>query len=403
MKPGKKWIECAAVATLAAALSITAMFTNDTTKGHTADDNQVTMEVADAGFEGSATAGIATVLSDYELEADARLQSPLTIKREVVDYVTASAEGTEEESLTEEELEWQNYLMADVEKALNVRVAADAESELVGKLRVGDVATIVEQGAEWTKISSGNVEGYVKNEYCVFGTDALAYAKEHFDTVATVLTNGLRVRTAPSVDSDAVKSLEEHNELVVDTEAEPVEGWVAVKYKSTTCYVSAEYVTVGLKTGKAITMEEEAAIIAAEKKAKAQAAAAANQTASSGTVQGSSLAASADDVTLLAALIQCETGGQSYECQLAVGAVVVNRVKSGNYPNTVYDVIYQGRQFGPASSGRLESRLASGVSDTAYAAAQAALAGADNTNGATAFKLASSGHAGTVIDVVVFY
>ena len=87
----------------------------------------------------------------------------------------------------------------------------------------------------------------------------------------------------------------------------------------------------------------------------------------------------------------------------AVGAVVVNRVRSGHYPNSIYNVIYQRGQFGPASSGRLESRLASGVSAGARQAARAALSGSDPTGGARSFKLASSGHAGVVIGPIVFF
>ena len=81
-------------------------------------------------------------------------------------------------------------------------------------------------------------------------------------------------------------------------------------------------------------------------------------------------------------------------------------------PNTKYQDEQQNKntsakadrgQFGPASSGRLESRLASGVSASARQAAQAALAGNDPTGGAKYFKLASSGHAGVVIGPIVFY
>jgi spore germination cell wall hydrolase CwlJ-like protein len=87
----------------------------------------------------------------------------------------------------------------------------------------------------------------------------------------------------------------------------------------------------------------------------------------------------------------------------AVGAVVVNRVHSGSFPNTVYGVIYQRGQFGPVSSGRLASRLSSGVSSSARQAAQAALSGSDPTGGAKYFKLASGGHEGVVIGAIVFY
>lgn len=86
----------------------------------------------------------------------------------------------------------------------------------------------------------------------------------------------------------------------------------------------------------------------------------------------------------------------------AVGAVVVNRVRSGGFANSIYGVIYQRGQFGPASSGRLEARLASGVSASARQAARAALNGSDPTGGAKYFKLASSGHAGTVVGPIVF-
>ena len=105
----------------------------------------------------------------------------------------------------------------------------------------------------------------------------------------------------------------------------------------------------------------------------------------------------------MAAVIQCEAGGCGVECMTAVAAVVINRVHSGSYPNTIYGVIYQRGQFGPASSGRLEQRLANGVSSSARQAAQAALAGSDPTGGAKSFKLASSGHAGVVIGPIVFY
>ena len=122
-----------------------------------------------------------------------------------------------------------------------------------------------------------------------------------------------------------------------------------------------------------------------------------------GTKQGKGVKGGADSVSLLAALIYCEAGGESYQAQLGIGAVVVNRMKSGSFPNTLSGVIYQRGQFGPASSGKLARVLASGAPATARKAAQAALAGQDNTRGAKYFKLASSGHKGVKIGRIVFY
>ena len=59
-------------------------------------------------------------------------------------------------------------------------------------------------------------------------------------------------------------------------------------------------------------------------------------------------AAAQADKELLAALIFCEAGNQPYEGQVAVGAVVMNRVESASYPNTISEVIYQSGQFTPA-------------------------------------------------------
>ncbi len=396
MKLNKKVVESMVVICMVLVLSITAVATDKAAFHKGQDDTEV---------EASATAGVADVLNNYEVTASEGLEEQVSIEKEEVATVTTSKdeEETETVELTQEELDWQNSLMPTVQDSLNVRAEGNENAAIVGKLYKGSRATIVEAGAEWTKITSGNVTGYVKNDYCVFGTDALAYAKANCNTVAQSTTGGLRVRNGQSTDAGVVTSLSQGQTLNVDTSVTPVEGWVAVSYKSNTCYVSADYVQVYLQTGYGLTLEEEAAIIAAAEEKKRQEAAAAAQTPSPGRTQGTSLAASADELTLLAAIIQCEAGGESYECQLAVGAVVMNRVKSPEYPNTIYGVIHQKGQFGPASSGKLERRLSKGVSSTAYAAAQEALNGVDNTGGAVSFKLTSSGHWGVAIGALVFY
>ena len=87
-------------------------------------------------------------------------------------------------------------------------------------------------------------------------------------------------------------------------------------------------------------------------------------------------AAAQADKELLAALIFCEAGNQPYEGQVAVGAVVMNRVKSGAYPNTISEVIYQAGQFTPAMTGWLDSvRANAGYTASAMQAAEEALAG----------------------------
>ena len=132
-------------------------------------------------------------------------------------------------------------------------------------------------------------------------------------------------------------------------------------------------------------------------------AAQAAQTTETSTVQNASVSASYDDVTLLAALIQCEAGNECYEGQLAVGAVVMNRLRSGAYPSSISGVIYQSGQFPPAGQGMVASIAANGPKSSCVQAAQQALGGSDNTGGATCFSRASSGRAGVVIGNHVFY
>ena len=95
---------------------------------------------------------------------------------------------------------------------------------------------------------------------------------------------------------------------------------------------------------------------------------------------------SASDLDLMAAIIYCEAGNQSYEGQVAVGAVVMNRVNSSSFPNTISEVIYQSGQFTPASSGSLASALANGVPSTCYDAASAAMAGENPVGSALYFN-----------------
>lgn len=312
--------------------------------------------------------------------------------------------GNTENTENEEDSEWQNRLMADVDEFLYVRASGDADAEIIGKLYKGDVADVVESGDTWTHVVSGDVDGYVNNDYCVSGEDALAYAQENVETEAQVNTNGLRVRNAASEDASVISAVSEGTTLTVDTDAETEDGWVAVKYKGQTAYVSADYVTTELALGEAVTIEEEKAALAkkAEEEAAAKAAQAA-QTTETSTVQNAAVSASYDDVTLLAALIQCEAGSECYEGQLAVGAVVMNRLRSGAYPSSISGVIYQSGQFPPAGQGMVASIAANGPKGSCVQAAQQALGGADNTGGATCFSRASSGRAGVVIGNHVFY
>jgi SH3-like domain-containing protein len=361
------------------------------------------IEMADANVEQTSIARVTSgEENDAETAEDASEESVAQDEAVTADEVTETADAsTEDSAQTEEEQIWQNCLMADVNDYLYVRASADPDAQIVGKLYKGDVAEIQETGDAWTHVASGNVDGYVNNDYCVTGTEALTYAQQNFDTEAEVLTNGLRIRSEADENASVITAVSEGTTLKVDSSVETDDEWVAVVYGGTTRYVSADYVTTSLALGEGVTIEEEQAELA--RIAEEEAAKKAAQVTEVTTVQNEAVEASVDDVTLLAAIIQCEAGNEVYEGQLAVGAVIMNRVRAGGYPSTVHDVIYQKSQFPPAGAGTVASVAARGPKQSCLQAAQEALNGTDNTGGATCFRRASSGHAGVVIGNHVFY
>lgn len=149
---------------------------------------------------------------------------------------------------------------------------------------------------------------------------------------------------------------------------------------------------------------------AAAQKAAAEAAAKAAQEAAEAAAQAAMVDAilaqngvSRQEYDLLAALIQCEAGGESYIGQVAVGNVVMNRVESSNHPNTISEVIYAAGQFSPVRNGSLSRTLSSGnISASCRQAALEAIAGSEPVGDKLYFRRVN-GRSGQVIGNHVFY
>lgn len=110
------------------------------------------------------------------------------------------------------------------------------------------------------------------------------------------------------------------------------------------------------------------------------------------------------DRYLLANLIYCEAGGEPYAGQVAVGSVVINRVLSSRYPNTVVGVIYQNKQFSPVASGRLALALANNkATASCYQAADEAMSGITNVGQCVYFRTPIEGLTGLRIGGHIFY
>lgn len=310
-----------------------------------------------------------------------------------VDVVNATAKELNLDlTAEEEEPEESTLVMANVQNALNVRSDASEESDKVGMLYKDCGGTILERRDGWTKLQSGNIIGWASDEYLLFDEEALALAGSVGKMVATVNTETLRVRMEPTTDSGIWGLLPKGE--VVEVLNQYDDGWVCIDFEGEDGYVSTEFLVLDFVIDAGETMEEIDARIKAEKEAQMEAARHKNY---------GEYTTDADTTLLLAALIYCEAGCESYEGKLAVGAVVMNRVRSGAYPNSIHGVIYASGQFTPALNGKLNSVYASGsYSAECVQAAQEALAGVSNVGDLTHFRR-NNGREGLVIGNHVFY
>lgn len=338
----------------------------------------------------SLNAGVATILDPGTgKELSGRGQQESGLPQGIGEKNTVSGNETAQEA--EPEKKKTDLVMADVQNALNVRAEASEESEKVGVLYKDCGGRILEKRDGWTKLQSGDLIGWASDDYLLFDDKAESLAGEVGNLIVTIDTDALRVRKEPSTDAGVFALMAQDDELDV---LEVInDDWISVEYDGEIGYVSSEFVNMDFH----IDTGETVAAIKAREKAEAEAKAKARLTANQGAV-----VVGADDTRLLGALIYCEAGNQGYEGQLAVGAAVMNRVRSGAYPNSISGVIYASGQFPPALNGKVARAYEKNVPESCLQAAQEAINGVTNIGTATHFKRAGV-HDGVVIGDHVFW
>jgi len=323
-------------------------------------------------------------LSDYNGGVSAILNPGATNASEILDATAAELNLDLGEMFKEEE---STLVMANVSSALNVRVEPDVEAEKAGKLYDDCGGIILERRDGWTKLQSGELIGWANDEYLLFGEEAEALAAEVGVRIAYI-EDGLNVRKEPSTDAGIYGVIPKGEQVEVLFVGE--DGWACIDYDGKDGYVSTEFITIEFRIDEGETMEQIEIREAAEKEAKRY-------------VNYGEFTVTEEEFTLLAALIHCEARGESYEGQVAVGAVVLNRVRSSRYPDTIHGVIYASGQFSPAKSGSLQKVLDSGkINQSCIDAAKEALSGYSNVGDMTHFRR-NDGRDGLVIGNHVFY
>lgn len=167
--------------------------------------------------------------------------------------------------------EYADFAIADVDRYVNVRSGPSTEDEIVGKIYDGAVAHIVCTAGEendWFQITSGNVEGYIKAEFFIYGEDAVAVIEEYVTRYAVVQADRLNVRSGPSTEERRIGYLDNGEKAKM---LEDCGEWLRIEYAAgKEGYVAAEYVNVIEEFQYAKTLEEERAEIAAREAQEAR-------------------------------------------------------------------------------------------------------------------------------------
>ncbi len=214
------------------------------------------------------TAGetIATVVSQdaqaaatSSTEATAATSADSTAAQAAAASTEASADVASTENTTD-------LAVANVNDYVNVRSEANTDSEVVGKLYADGVATILEHTADgWAKIQSGDVTGYVKEEYVTTGEAAKEKAEEVATKVATVNTETLRVRAAATLDSDVITLIPGGDAFTIEEETD---GWYKIQTADGEGYIMKDFADVEEEYPEAESKQAEAERLAKEEEEK---------------------------------------------------------------------------------------------------------------------------------------
>ena len=327
----------------------------------------------------------------------------------------------------------------DAKDMLDIHAEANRASAVVGQVMEDGHVAILAKYNDWVQIQAGEIAGWVpaenlveteiSNEEAVAAnvqviaerTGATASEDEFFaeEEVQQDETAALQAEASEAAQNEIeeVQAAEEAARAEAEAkaaaeaqaaeEAARAEAEAKAAAEAQAAEEAARAEAEAKAAAEAQAAAEEAARLAAEAQAKAaeEAAriAAEAQQAALAAQAAQTAAISAEELKLLANIIYCEAGSESYVGKVAVGNVIMNRVKSASQPNTITEVVYAKGQFSPVRNGSLQRALSSDKADAScYQAAIEALAGAQPV-GEKLFFRRNNGRSGQVIGHHVFY
>ena len=283
----------------------------------------------------------------------------------------------------------------DAKDMLDIHAEANTASAVVGQVMEDGHVAILAKYNDWVQIQAGEIAGWVPAE----------------NLVETEISNEEAVAANEQVIAERTGETASEDEFFAEEEVQQDETAALQAEASEAAQNEIEEVQTAEEAARleaeaqAKAAAEEAARLEAEAQAKAAAEEAARLEAEAqqAALAAQTAAISAEELKLLANIIYCEAGSESYVGKVAVGNVIMNRVKSASQPNTITEVVYAKGQFSPVRNGSLQRALSSDKADAAcYQAAIEALAGAQPVGGKLFFRR-NNGRSGQVIGHHVFY
>lgn len=285
----------------------------------------------------------------------------------------------------------------DAKDMLDIHAEANTASAVIGQVMEEGHVAILAKYNDWVQIQAGEIAGWVPAE----------------NLVETEISNEEAVAANEQVIAERTGATASEDEFFAEEEVQQDETAALQAEASEAAQNEIEEVQTAEEAARieaeaqAKAAAEEAAQLAAQAQAKAAEEAARieaeAQQAALAAQAAQTAAISAEELKLLANIIYCEAGSESYVGKVAVGNVIMNRVKSASQPNTITEVVYAKGQFSPVRNGSLQRALSSDKADAAcYQAAIEALAGAQPVGGKLFFRR-NNGRSGQVIGHHVFY
>ena len=285
----------------------------------------------------------------------------------------------------------------DAKDMLDIHAEANTASAVIGQVMEDGHVAILAKYNDWVQIQAGEIAGWVPAE----------------NLVETEISNEEAVAANEQVIAERTGATASEDEFFAEEEVQQDETAALQAEASEAAQNEIEEVQAAEEAARieaeaqAKAAAEEAAQLAAQAQAKAAEEAARieaeAQQAALAAQAAQTAAISAEELKLLANIIYCEAGSESYVGKVAVGNVIMNRVKSASQPNTITEVVYAKGQFSPVRNGSLQRALSSDKADAACSqAAIEALAGAQPVGGKLFFRR-NNGRSGQVIGHHVFY